>query len=60
MRQNGILNGNEIRELENRNPTDDGSGTKYWMPANMIEAGQIPEQEEIDIDRGVSTNGQVN
>lgn len=35
-RQNGILNGDEIRELENRNPTEDGSGQLYWMPSNMM------------------------
>jgi len=33
-RQNGWLNGDEIRELEDLNPIDGGAGTVFWMPAN--------------------------
>lgn len=34
-RQNGWLNGDEIRELEDLNPIEDGAGKVFWMPANM-------------------------
>ena len=34
-RQNGWLNGDEIRELEDLNPIEDGAGEVFWMPANM-------------------------
>ena len=35
-RQNGWLNGDEIRELEDLNPTEDGAGQVFWMPSNML------------------------
>lgn len=35
-RQNGWLNGDEIRELEDLNPIDDGAGAVFWMPSNMV------------------------
>ncbi len=34
-RQNGWLNGDEIRELEDLNPVEDGAGQVFWMPTNM-------------------------
>jgi HK97 family phage portal protein len=34
-RQNGWLNGDEIRELEDLNPIDGGAGQVFWMPSNM-------------------------
>src|SRR5919109_1774842 len=34
-RQNGWLNADEIRELEDLNPIDGGAGQVFWMPANM-------------------------
>ena len=34
-KQNGWMNGDEVRELENLNPLEDGLGQIYWMPANM-------------------------
>jgi HK97 family phage portal protein len=37
-RQNGWLNGDEIRELEDLNPIDGGAGELFWMPANMLSA----------------------
>jgi len=33
-RQNGWLNGDEIRELEDLNPIDGGAGQVFWMPQN--------------------------
>jgi len=35
-RQNGWLNGDEIRELEDLNPIDDGVGQVFWMPSNVV------------------------
>lgn len=35
-RQNGWLNGDEIRELEDLNPIDGGAGEVFWMPGNMM------------------------
>ena len=61
-RQNGWLNGDEIRELENRNPIEDGSGKIYWMPANMlpanvsisepVESKETPPVEEEEEEEG--------
>lgn len=40
-RLGGWMNGDEIRELENQNPTTDGSGSIYWRPSNMEPAGTL-------------------
>lgn len=45
-RQNGVINGDEWREIENLNPSEDGSGKEYWRPANMIPIGAEGEEEE--------------
>jgi len=37
-KQNGYLNTNDIREFEDLNPVEDGSGDVYWMPSNMQDA----------------------
>jgi HK97 family phage portal protein len=37
-RQNGWMNGDEIRELEDMNPVDGGAGKIFWMPSNMLPA----------------------
>jgi HK97 family phage portal protein len=45
-RNNGWLNADEIREIENMNPMPDGQGKIYLVPLNMIpasEAGKTPE-----------------
>lgn len=34
-RQNGVLNGDEWRAIENRNPIEDGSGQEFWRPMNF-------------------------
>lgn len=47
-RQNGWLNGNEIRELEDLNPIEGGAGSIYWQPANMLPAGTNPTIVEDD------------
>ncbi len=43
-RQNGWLNADEIREIENMNPIPGEAGGEYWMPANFVVAGQPPVQ----------------
>ncbi|MCH7977225.1 MAG: phage portal protein, partial [Bacteroidetes bacterium] len=38
--QNGILNPDEVRRLENKPPRADGKGGEYWRPSNMVGAEQ--------------------
>jgi HK97 family phage portal protein len=40
-RQWGFLNGNDIRELEDMDPIPGGAGSAYWMPVNMMDAGDV-------------------
>lgn len=47
MRQNGIINADEWRELENMNPLPDGKGTSYLIPMNMGLAGEDGTVEVI-------------
>jgi len=42
MRQDGIINADEWRAIENMNPQPDGRGAAYWQPVNMQEAGLAP------------------
>jgi len=35
----GILNADQILEMENKNPQPDGLGQKFYVPSNFIEAG---------------------
>ena len=42
-RQNGWMSANDIRELENQNPIDDGD--VYLVPLNMVPAGTVAGQE---------------
>lgn len=39
----GALSRNEIRELEDMNPTEDGTGETYFVPLNFIPADQAEE-----------------
>ncbi len=41
-RQNGWLNANEIRDLEDMDPIDGPAGEAYWMPVNVVVAGDAP------------------
>jgi HK97 family phage portal protein len=41
-KQDGWLNADEIRELEDMNPIPNGKGEAYWQPVNMGEVGKIP------------------
>lgn len=45
-RNNGWLNADEIRELENMNPIPDGKGAIYWQPMNVAELGAEPPEPE--------------
>ena len=38
-RQNGIINADEWREIENMNPQEGNIGKIYWQPLNMVPAG---------------------
>ena len=42
MRQNGVLNGDEWRAMDNLNPIPGGKGKIFWQPANMLELGAKP------------------
>lgn len=41
-KQNGWLNADEIRELEDLNPIPAGKGQDYWQPANIGVVGKMP------------------
>ena len=47
-RNNGWLNADEIRELENMNPMEDRQGKIYLIPLNMIPADQAGKEQEPD------------
>jgi HK97 family phage portal protein len=42
MRQNGIINGDEWREMEEMNPIADGTGQLYLVNGNMTKPGTTP------------------
>lgn len=51
-RQNGIINADEWRHIDNMNPIGGEQGTKYWAPLNMGQGGaanpaapQVKEQQ---------------
>lgn len=52
-RNGGWLNANDIREMEDMNPIEDGSGDIYWAPTNMVDSttgllvGQDPEDAQV-------------
>jgi HK97 family phage portal protein len=41
-KQNGWLNADEIRELEDLNPMPAGKGEDYWQPVNIGVVGKMP------------------
>jgi HK97 family phage portal protein len=43
MRNMGVLNADDIRELENMNPLPNGQGKTYWVPLNMGDAANPPD-----------------
>ncbi|HET7128923.1 MAG TPA: phage portal protein [Gaiellaceae bacterium] len=49
-RQAGVINADEWRDMENRNPLPNGDGQVYWQPLNQTAVGQVPpgaEPEEV-------------
>lgn len=40
-RQNGVINANEWRLIDNRNPIDGIEGDMFWRPANMVPGDQL-------------------
>ncbi len=61
-RQNGWLSGDDIAELENRNPLPDGVGETYWMPLNMQPAlppGQTAPERACPVHPGCNCNGRA-
>ena len=45
-KQWGFLNSDEIRRMENMNPTKDGSGKIYWGPLNYKDASKMDEVDK--------------
>jgi len=58
MRQNGIINADEWRQLENMNPQEGGQGKVYLVNGNMVPVGQIgaPKGGEGDGQEGNPLN----
>lgn len=53
-RQWGWLSADDIRELENMDPLPDGQGQIYYMPMNMLPAGEVKtEQKGIREERNI-------
>jgi len=53
MRQDGIMNGDEIRELEDMNQMPDGIGKIYAVNGNMIPLTAVPQ----NLPKGAVKNG---
>ena len=53
MRQNGIMNADEIRELEDMNRIEGGAGQLYTVNGNMISL----ENVKLNIPRGAQSAG---
>lgn len=49
-RQNGVINADEWRAIENRNPLPDDAGKEYLMPMNMKPMKAEDEEEEQEKD----------
>jgi len=45
-RQNGVINADEWREIENRNPLPDGQGRMYLVLSNMMDPSQTQQEAE--------------
>lgn len=61
-RQNGVINGDEWRAVEGRNPIEDGTGADFWRPGNMLRAQdptpvRAPAGPPTPAGRGASSNG---
>lgn len=49
-KQWGYLCTNDIHDLEGMNPVEDGSGDKYWMPNNMVDASMAAAHSDAVTD----------
>lgn len=49
-RQNGIINANEWREIENLNPIEGEAGEKYITPLNMDSGSEKEKEEDTEDD----------
>lgn len=56
MRQDGIINADEWRELEEMNPVEDGSGKIYLVNGNMIPVGSAGQDKQQNSKGGDATN----
>jgi hypothetical protein len=59
-RQNGIINANEWRELENMNPQEGKQGEAYLVNSAMIGVDQALLPKEAPDPKGGDTNGKGN
>jgi HK97 family phage portal protein len=50
-RQNGVINADEWRGLENMNPIEDGSGKVYLVNGNMLPSNRAGQQDEGEDDQ---------
>jgi hypothetical protein len=48
-RQAGVINADEWRAIENRNPLPNGDGQVFLMPLNMTTVGEPPAGAEADV-----------
>ena len=57
--QNGWMNLDEIRELENKNPLPDGQGKKHFVPLNLVPLDDMGSDFDLDMgdDDGSNNNG---
>lgn len=61
-KQDGWINSDEIRELEDMNPIPGGDGQDYWQPTNMGVVGKMPEpqpQSSNQQQEGASQGGRL-
>lgn len=49
-RQNGVINADEWRALDNENEIDDGSGKTYLVNGNMIPISQAGQPRDVKLD----------
>lgn len=58
-RQNGWLNANEIRRMENMEPIEGDQGEQYWQPSNMMVAGDGDDDQDDPGDNDTPNNSGV-
>lgn len=58
-RQNGWMNGDEIRAKENMNPIEGGMGKIYLQQANTVPLGTEPQQAALPVGRTEAVSSQT-